>query len=199
MFIVIEGIDGSGKSTQIDRVSSCLKNGLLNDIKVDTVKFPIYKSPPGLVIEKLLSSGLKNRDSQVLFQSLMVINRQEFFSEYTFSGNILIADRYSLSGIVYGLAQGLDLDWLSSINSFLPIPFATFYLDVPVDESFARRPERRDVMESSDDFMRSIHRLYKENLPHGSFIIDGTQPESRVTSEIIDKILLLNPSLIYQF
>lgn len=84
--------------------------------KPNVVKFPVYDSPTGKVIEKLLKTGLKSPESCLLFQSLMAVNRQEYFSLEYDPTAITLADRYTLSGLVYGLAQGLDKSWLSAIN-----------------------------------------------------------------------------------
>lgn len=198
MFVVIEGIDGSGKSTQVPILQSRLT---LVDypVKPNVVKFPVYDSPTGRVLEKLLKTGLKSLESCLLFQSLMAVNRQEYFALEYDPTTITIADRYTLSGLVYGLAQGLDKGWLSAINAGLPEPAATIFLDVPPQHSFQRRPERTDVLEEDPKFLQAIYDLYKENLPPGTFIIDGTRPVDWVTREILDKLLLVNDSLTYSF
>lgn len=199
MFVVLEGIDGSGKSTQIDLVAERLRKDLVSSLTVQTVKFPVYSSPTGVLLAKMLKTGLKSHDSVLLFQSLMAVNRLEYMSEMTCHNKIILADRYVLSGIVYGLAQGLDFTWLQSINAFLPSPDAVIFLDVPPEESFRRRPERRDAMEADMQFVSSTYDLYKKHLPLDAFIIDGTREQDFVTSAIIDKIALVNPTLTYRF
>lgn len=199
MFVAIEGIDGSGKSTQLPILQSKLV--LAGDVgrKPNVVKFPVYDSPTGKVIEKLLKTGLKSPESCLLFQSLMAVNRQEYFSLEYDPTAITLADRYTLSGLVYGLAQGLDKSWLSAINGGLPEPHVTIFLDVPPKHSFQRRPDRTDILESDPHFLQKIYDLYRENLPPGTFIIDGTRPVEWVTGEILDKLLLVNDSLTYRF
>jgi len=200
VFVVLEGIDGSGKSTQLNLVADRLRRDLVSEKKVETVKFPIYDSPTGTLIQKLLKSGLKTQESTLLFQSLMAINRQEFFANYKFSDDtILLSDRYILSGLVYGLAQGLDRDWLESINCWLPLPDATIFIDIRPEDSFKRRPVREDCLEGSVDFMNTIYDVYRQNLPLGTMIIDGNRTVDFVTSEIMNRICLVNDSLIYRF
>lgn len=204
MLIALEGIDGSGKSTQLIRLTEALKSRLQSGHLVDSLKFPVYQnSPTGEILAALLSKGLKSKDSRLLFQSLMAVNRSEFLAalpyDPTSKSNLLLLDRYTLSGLVYGLAQGLGIEWLKSINAFLPEPDMTIYIDIPPDLSFTRRPVRRDAMEEDREFIQSTYNLYKQHLPFGSFIIDGTQSESRITEEILAKIFLVNDSLIYSF
>jgi thymidylate kinase len=93
----------------------------------------------------------------------------------------------------------LDKEWLQAINAGLPEPTVTIFLDVPPQCSFQRRPERTDVLESDPAFLQAIYGLYKENLPAGAFIIDGTRPTDWVTMEILDKLALVNDSLTYSF
>jgi len=199
MFVVLEGIDGSGKSTQLELVADTLRSSLLNQVRIQTVKFPVYDSPTGRIIERMLQGGLKSKESCTIFQSLMAINRREFVYDLILKDTILLADRYTLSGLVYGLAQGLPYEWLDAINLALPEPTITIFLDVPPSYSFARRPERQDALEEDPKFISTIYDLYREHLPHGTLIIDGTKPKERVTSEIVDKILIVNQSLIYRF
>lgn len=199
MFVVLEGIDGSGKSTQVDLVAERLRKNLVNGIEVQTVKFPVYDSPTGVLIGKMLKAGLKSHDSVLLFQSLMAINRFEYMSNLSCHNTLILADRYALSGLVYGLAQGLDFNWLQSVNSFLPIPDAIIFLDVTPQESFRRRPVRRDAMEADLQFVTKTYELYKEHLPLDALIVDGARPQDFVTSAIIDKIALVNPTLTYRF
>lgn len=199
MFVVLEGIDGSGKSTQVQAVVERLRRDLISGQAVNSVKFPVYESPTGALIQRMLQTGLKSHDSCVLFQSLMATNRYEFMAQYHVPNSLLICDRYTLSGLVYGLTQGLDRDWLLAINSHLPDPDLTIFLDVTPEESFRRRPERRDSMENDKDFLQFAYDQYRQHLPLGSMIVDGTRPTDFVTSDIIDKIALVNGSLTYRF
>lgn len=199
MLVVLEGIDGSGKSTQIERVAAALRTSLVNELDVQTVKFPVYDSPTGQLIQKMLQGGLKSRDACLIFQSLMATNRREFVYNMDLRNSILLADRYMLSGLVYGLAQGLDYEWLDAINLGLPEPTVTLFLDVPPSYSFERRPVRQDSLEGDRQFLEKIYSLYREHLPLGTLIVDGTRDVGFVTRDIVDKILLVNQSLIYRF
>jgi len=199
MFVALEGIDGSGKSTQINLITKKLNDRIADGTVVESVKFPVINSPTGSLIKKLLDSGVKSKESRIIFQSLMSVNRKEFFYKYSLHKKILIADRYELSGIVYGLAQGLDLDWLLSINQNDPAPDLTFFIDVDPSESFKRRPKREDQLESDIDFLQVIYSIYKKRLPLGSIRVDGMLSPDRIADEIVHHILSFNHSLTYSF
>ncbi len=89
------------------------------------------------------------------------------------------------SNLAYGLAKGLDLEWLASLDSGLPKPERVVVLDVPVGSSFARKGERRDLHESNRALLLRVRRNYLKlaNKFHWH-VIDGTGPVEIVHSQI---------------
>ena len=140
LFIAFEGIDASGKETQSKR--------LAEHLKAHHLSFPDYSTPSGkLIKEHLLGHWFANgveRDATV-FQSLQLTNRMEWaptMSLWLQMGETVVADRYWASGYVYGGADGLNLNWLELIHRYLPQPDLYFLLDISVEESVRRRPNR---------------------------------------------------------
>jgi len=119
--IVFEGCDNSGKTTQAELLAK----------KIDAIfiSFPVRSTETGNKINNYLKGKIKYSNKDI--HSLFVQNRLEF-NEYIrdkiFENNIII-DRYSHSGIVYGIASGLDKDYcILSESSFLK-PDAVFLLN----------------------------------------------------------------------
>lgn len=73
----------------------------------------------------------------------------------------LIMDRYSPSNIAYGVAKGLDRQWLAILEKGLPIADLVIVLDVPVSSSFTRKLKRRDVHEKDRRYLAKVRQSYK--------------------------------------
>lgn len=163
VFVAFEGIDGAGKTTQTDLLRKTL------DAKF--IKFPVYSSPTGQVIQAMLQgkAGVAiakagwadkldgGRFDAIALQALMVTNRLEVAADIlgTVTLESLVCDRYSASALAYGEADGLDPGWLHRIHELLPMPDLYVLLDLPAHDSFERRPERQDAYEA--DFSRIEH------------------------------------------
>lgn len=153
LLVAIDGIDGSGKSTIVRR---------FDDADVTLLKFPDYDTPTG----RFIKSGLEGRPpfhQPELLQALLVANRYELapdIRDLLGAGETVIIDRYFASGIAYGLAEGLDERWLWDIQASLPMPDLYVIVDVPVEASMARRPERRDRFERDAEILRKARKHY---------------------------------------
>jgi len=107
---------------------------------------------------------------------------------------ILVLDRYILSAYVYGQADGLELSWLEATHRVLPQANLTFLLDVSVDESKKRRPERLDYYERDFEKLERVRMLYKSEIIKRNsddtdigryFILDGAAPLEQITNDIL--------------
>ena len=110
MYIVFEGIDGCGKSTQIELLKERLPNVV------------VTKEPGGTDFgvkarELLLHSEIKSPKAELL---LFLADRAEHYTEVVEPNleNILISDRGFLSGIAYAMSSNFDLEFLIELNRF---------------------------------------------------------------------------------
>lgn len=141
-----------------------------------------------------------SRDKALAIQCAMLVNRFEHYpmlagfgdvGEFSNPDDLLILDRYSLSGIVYGQADGLDRDWLFAIHAALPTPEVTIVLDLPVEESVRRRPERADYYEKNLPKLRIVRDLYLGEAatdPVGMKVIDAMLDPDLIAEKIVAAI-----------
>lgn len=200
-FIAIEGIDGSGKET--------ISKMLAEHLRAIRFSFPDYGTPTGKLIREHLQgkwwtsdlrqkSSDKSRDA-LIFQALQTLNRLEHAStiqKYWRMWIPIVADRYLVSSLAYGSSDGLDIDYLHQIQSFLPQPDFNFLLDIPVEESFRRRPNRGgDRYEEDRTKLEDVRQRYREIFAERSnndtsgakwIILDGTQSPQEILKEILD-------------
>lgn len=188
MLVAFEGIDACGKSTQIDLLKKASVSLFEGGCQV--FSYPNYLTDTGNKILKLLQDP--NRDPLVL-QCLMTVNRYEeqFLVEEALSCDALvILDRYWMSGLVYGAADGLPYAWLHRIHEQLLQPDHWIVLDLPVIESFRRRPNRDDDYESNADRLKLARYRYKEQcqaMPNGH-LIDGELNVQDIHEQILKVI-----------
>jgi len=186
-FIVIEGLDGSGQSTQANLLNDFLtKKGL----KVILTKEPTKDSEAGRKIREVLDKKEKMEPSQL--QELFAQDRKEHLENLILpaleEGKIVISDRYFFSSFAYGTASGLDLEWLIKINNNFLLPDITFLLKVSPEvclERIAKRNQERTIFEEKEKLAR-VWDVYKilptrfENI----FLIDGEKSIEEVLEEI---------------
>jgi len=127
LFLVFEGLDRSGKSTQSRKIASYLE-------KAGPVKwmcFPNRKTPIGNAIDLYLRRQLELSDEAV--HRLFSANRWEMAQaivEDLRSGTTIVCDRYAFSGVAYSAAKGLDFTWCQSPDRGLPCPDGIFFLHI---------------------------------------------------------------------
>ena len=141
--IIVEGIDGSGKSTQIDLLGKWLKR--LGYVTV----FTEWNSSP--IVKRTTKRG--KQEKKLTPMSFSLIHAADFANRvYTQvipalkSGTIVLADRYVYTALARDSARGVNPDWLRRVYSFAIRPSLAFYFKVPLDESIRRIVTGRDQL-----------------------------------------------------
>jgi dTMP kinase len=96
-------------------------------------------------------------------QLLYVANRYEMkptLEGWLREGRIVLCDRYVASSIAYGEAQGLDAEWLTDIQKYLPQPDITFLLDIAPEVSATRKTADRDRYERDLSLLSRVRTSY---------------------------------------
>jgi dTMP kinase len=132
---IVEGIDGSGKSTQLDMLRKWLiGRGYL-------VAFSEWNSSPS--VRKTTRRGKKK---QILTPTSFSLIHAADFSDRMGrqmlpalkAGAIVLADRYMYTAFARDVARGVHRDWVRSVYSFAIQPTVAFFFHVPLDESLER-------------------------------------------------------------
>ena len=133
--IVVEGIDGSGKSTQISLLSHWLRN------QGYAVAFSEWNSSP--LVRQTTRRGKKRR--LLTPMSFSLIHSADFASR-TYQqilpalrgGAVVLADRYVYTAFARDAVRGVNREWLRELYSFAVQPSLAFYFDVPLAEAITR-------------------------------------------------------------
>ena len=128
MIIVFEGGDQAGKKTQSILLEKKLKSA---KIKTKLFSFPDYSTPIGKEIDQYLHG--KRKFSPQVIHCLLAANRWEKVDEIKKAqqrNSVIIMNRYRESNLVYGLVNGLKLDWLENLDLGLPKSDLVIVLDL---------------------------------------------------------------------
>ena len=196
-FITFEGIDGSGKSTQINLLEQKL-------IEKD-ISYVILREPGGTKLSEKIRGILLDRKNMHLSSTteslLFVAARAQLIAERIKPAlerdQFVICDRFADSTVAYqGYGRGLNVEYLQELNSFGTdeiSPHLTIILDIDPEKAVLRmRSDVPDRMESTGiDFFRRVREGYYEiarRYPQRCLIIDGAQSESEVFESIIKEV-----------
>ncbi|MCB9062962.1 MAG: dTMP kinase [Halobacteriovoraceae bacterium] len=195
-FISFEGIEGSGKSTQIKLVAESLE-------KMD-FRTIILREPGGTPFgEKLRNTMLEQKnDIHPLAECFLFLSsRTQLLHEVTLKelaipGTVIIYDRYIDSTLAYqGKARGLGLETVLQFHQKFPLnlaPHRTYYLEIDLETSLERQKKRqipKDYFESkSNQFHLDLIEGYKQciELFPGRFVsIDGRETMETIHDQIV--------------
>src|ERR1700751_940536 len=157
--IAFEGLDQSGKQTQAELLRDRLKQ---DGHKARLVSFPDYATSIGEEIARALQ-GEREYEPDVM-QLLYIANRYERkpdLRRWLDGGLLLVCDRYTASSVAYGEAQGLDGNWLTDMQRFLPPPSLTVVLDIKPETAVARKSGDRDRYERDLAMQARVRESYQ--------------------------------------
>jgi dTMP kinase len=169
----IEGIDAAGKRTQTTLLAEWLRS---KGLTVATISFPDYSTSIGREIHDFLH-GKKTYPAEVRHM-LFAANRWEDKAKVEAllaRSDVVIVDRYTESNLAYGIANGLSLDWLSSLEVGLPKTDVVLVLDALPSVLYNRRASTKDVYERNARIQERAREAFKELAPKfGWKVIDAS-------------------------
>ncbi len=202
MFFVFDGVDGSGKSTQVDRLSRYLQaHGEVVTCK-DPGSTALGESLRAILLEKG-ETPIDMRSEMMLFTTARTQLVQEVIKPALQRGAFVVLDRFVMSTVVYqGHAGKLSPDDIRAVNRFATdgvIPSQIFVFDVPVATAMQRIGAARDRMESRGDKYFSAVRngfLAETQNDPNAVLIDGTKSIDMIEAKIrtiVDHLLKDRP------
>ena len=196
VFIVFDGIDGSGKSEMVKLLHNYLfsKN---KDYRILTTREPT-NGKYGSQIRSILARDKNPKTNALRLLDLFINDRNEHVNETIIpflrkkiGANIVICDRYYYSTIAFQSMQGLETKMLIDKNKNFPKPTIAFILDIKPQIALQRIKGRRKEKFERVDFMNELRKkfldlpgLLKENIK----IIDASRDKDKVFEKIKKEI-----------
>jgi dTMP kinase len=199
MFIALEGPDFCGKTSQAELLA-----GRLSAQGHDTLQlsFP-SKSPAGVAARALLMSTQPfgpPEQRAVIIQACMLTDRYAMvplIRRHIARGGIVVADRWTPSGVIYGTLDGLDSAWLEGLHQDLPQPDLNILLWTSFEELQTRAKIRggfgKDRYEN-EPMLRAVHSAYdhmwvmKSRVSTAWTRVGAGQSKEKITKDLLAQI-----------
>ncbi len=183
VFIVLEGVDGSGKSIQ----SRALSKSLERERHGVYLTAEPSRSAVGRLIRRafLQAEKVSPEVEALLFAADRSLHLRSEVRPALAAGKVVVCDRYMYASIAYQGAQGVDLRWLRELNRFAEMPDLAIYLDVPPEIALERIERKKSVMEKLD-LQRRVREEYLKMVESGELVkVDSTKTIEKVSDEIV--------------
>lgn len=188
-FIALEGIDGSGTTSQRGALAAVLRDR--GHVVLETCE-PSTRSIGALVRARLATKAepLDRRALALMFAADRLDHVANEIEPALADGQVVITDRYLMSSWAY---QALDceLAWVKEINRFAPWPDLTLLIEVPADIAMQRVSARKGTEEifETTPLQRRLAEAYAAHAREPELervrIIDGTPPFETVTASVL--------------
>jgi dTMP kinase len=204
-YIAIEGIDGSGKTTQVEKIVEYFRK---QGKTVIQTREPRKTGIIGEIAQKVLNGKLKmsRLALQYLFATDRVLSQEEVIIPALKRGDVVVSDRCFWSAIVYGILDRTggkydykEADFMLIVYSILSmyhrfiVPDYTFYLKNSLNTVLSRIKSKNDVKEIYED-KEKLHKVIEgydwlsTKFAKEIITVDGEKPVEKVSKEIISKI-----------
>jgi len=196
-FIVIDGIDGCGKGTQIKLLTEFVFNSDKKN-NVFLTREP-YNTEYYAEIRRLLKSGINPKDNAELMAELFVKDRKihaELIGYLLNRGIHVVCDRYKYSTLAYQQTQGIPLEKLIEMHKGILIPDLIIIIDVPADKVLERILKdsgrgHKEVFDKKDFLEKSCRNFLAlpAILPDEKIVVvDGDKPIEEVFKSIKETV-----------
>src|SRR5213594_2966124 len=200
--IVVEGADGSGRSTQIARLVEWLEGCGHATVQVGLKRSTLVSEE----LEQAQQGNILSRTSLSLFYATDFADQLEnIILPALKAGFIVLADRYIYTLMARDMVRGMDEAWLRNVYGIALEPDAVFYLNVPPEElvqrSFAKNAAldywesgmdlgmSRDMFDSFMKYQTAVQKTFRHlQTTYGFTIVDGMRSADVISAELRKKI-----------
>jgi len=200
--IVVEGADGSGRSTQIAQLVDWLETSGHATVQVGLKRSTLVSEE----LDRAQEGNILSRTTLSLFYATDFADQLEnIILPALKAGFIVLADRYVYTLMARDMARGMDEAWLKNVYGIAPVPDAVFYLSVEAEELVQRNLSKNatlDYWESGmdlglsremfDSFLKyqslMARQFQRLQAIYGFQIIDGNRSPDEINAELKQKI-----------
>jgi dTMP kinase len=186
VFICIEGLDGSGKSTQAKLLTKKLNRAGYK---------AVYTAEPsqgkiGKFIRKRLfeANRMPTTVEALLFAADRIEHVQNQVAPALAEGKIVVSDRYVYSSLAYQGSAGLSLDWIEAVNANAQKPDLCIFIDVEPSVVLERLKRKKSVMENLET-QQKVREIYLKYVQKGELLrVDGGKSKSEVLDALYAQV-----------
>ncbi|KAK9826824.1 hypothetical protein WJX81_004382 [Elliptochloris bilobata] len=183
-FILFEGVDRCGKTTQSRRLVEHLQ---AVGVDAELWRFPDRTTAIGRMIDAYLSCKAEADDAamHLLFSANRWEKRAALLAALA-AGRTLVVDRYAYSGVAFTAAKrlpGLDLAWCQAPDRGLPAPDAIIYLELSIEDAMARGGFGGERYER-EELQREVARQFMAMRDGAWHVLDASQSEGALHTQV---------------
>ena len=189
IFLVIDGIDGSGKTTHSKTLCYSLKE------KGFDVEYTM--EPSNGTVGRFIRNEVVNKKKlppeveALLFAADRFEHLKNEIIPWLDKGKVVVCDRYVYASIVYQGVQNVDVKWIESLNHFALEPDLAIYLDIAPEIGLERIKREKSIFENLE-FQKRIRRNFLNLVEEGRLtLVDSNRNIEEVNSEILTIALKL--------
>lgn len=195
LFIVFEGVDGSGTTTQAKILATALEErGRAVVLTREPGGTPVAEQIRQLVLDPALRD-MKYRTELLLFAASRAQHVEELIAPSLAAGKVVICDRFTASTLAYqAYGRGLDADIAERVNNLAVgscKPDLTIFLSLPLEEALRRRQSRGGVTDRLEDagemLQASVAKGYEKiarSQPEVSMVVDARPEPGEIANRI---------------
>ena len=200
--IVVEGADGSGRSTQMSMLVKWLEGSGHATVQVGLKRSTLVSEE----LEQAQQGNILSRTTLSLFYATDFADQLEnSILPALKAGFVVLADRYIYTLMARDMVRGMDEAWLKNVYGIALEPDAVFYLNVPPEElvqrTFAKNASldywesgmdlglSRDMFDSFLKYQEAMQKVFRHlQTSYGFTIVDGMRPADAINTELRKKI-----------
>ena len=184
MLVVFEGLDNCGKTTIVEKLKNYYDH---QDIPSEFTRE--FETDVGKLIKKM--SQEKQLDS-ILKSYLFAADRQirtRIYTNEDYENKMILFDRYYHSAVAYRMAEGIDKEWVMTLNSVFRKPDIGFYIDISPEESVKRNTDTKFNIVASVDHLSKVRNAYLSFIKEENLIyIDGMRDLDSIYNDVLNII-----------
>jgi dTMP kinase len=200
--IVVEGADGSGRSTQIEMLTQWLEGRGHATVQVGLKRSTLVSEE----LEQAQNGNILSRTTLSLFYATDFADQLEnIILPALRAGFVVLADRYIYTLMARDMVRGMDETWLKNLYGIAPEPDAVFYLNVAPEElvqrTFAKNASldfwesgmdlglSRDMFDSFMKYQTAMEACFRKlQASYGFTILDGMRPSDVIHTDLQKKM-----------
>ena len=188
LLVCFEGLDNSGKTTQVTRLAEILS---LDEINTKVFSFPNKETRTWSLIDSynLEFFDLHPKAAHLLYSA----NRWEIqttIRRYLDQGYVCLVDRYFYSGIAYSCGyHHVDLEWALNSDAGMILPDVVFYFETSEQERVSRYGnEGRLSRYDNTTVQRDVERIYRRLIKPSWILVNGNDPVESISTFLLDTL-----------
>lgn len=184
MLVIFEGLDNCGKTTLVQMIKD-----YYSKLGIDAEVSKEFETNIGKELKNMAKAGTLDPILKAYLFATDRYIRMKNITEDDLKNKIMLFDRYVPSALAYRMAEGIDKNWVTNINSVFPKADIGFFIDITPEESVNRNTDSKFNIILTPEHLGRVRDAYLSILDENNLIyINGMQSIENIFVEVLGKI-----------